>query len=32
MLMIKQVDEKLSPAVCVLKFLRFNLEIIGTEV
>ena len=30
--MIKQVDEKLSPAVCALKFLRFNLEITGTEV
>ena len=28
--MIKQVDEKLSPAVCALKFLRFNLEITGT--
>ena len=30
--MIKQVDEKLLSAVCVLNFLRFNARITGTEV
>ena len=30
--MIKQVNEKMLSAVCVLKFLRFNAEITGTEV
>ena len=32
MIIIKQVDEKMLSAVCVLKFLRFNAEITGTEV